>query len=175
MAAAKHNPQAEVTSGATLSLNDAVHKHISRILASGQNFFERLGLEEKTVRALKLLMHCIVSRYSYYTHARNDRLSAHHRVFFINVRRLTALLWEKNIDWWHCHAIQTSANIPKPQRLFQGGVVCMRAALMPRICILRRIRPWNMCFCCCWIHKAFQLLSEAFECLHDDLMQQVMY
>ena len=92
MAAAKHNPQAEVTSGAAVSLNDAVHKHIGRILASGQNFFERLGLEEKTVRALKLLINCIVSRYSYYTHARNDRLSAHHRVFVINVRRLTALL-----------------------------------------------------------------------------------
>merc|ERR1719174_1762987 len=97
MAAAKHNPQAEVTSGAAVSLNDAVHKHIGRILASGQNFFERLGLEEKTT----------------------DRATVRKKY------RLVAL---------SCHP--DKCKHPKAT-------------------------------------EAFQLLSEAFECLHDDLMQQV--
>ena len=39
----------QVNAGAPAASKDPVHEHISRIFASGQNFFERLGLEEKTV------------------------------------------------------------------------------------------------------------------------------
>ena len=36
----------------------AVHKHIDRILASGKNYFERLGLDEKTVMGCVYVCMC---------------------------------------------------------------------------------------------------------------------
>ena len=39
----------QVNASAPAASKDPVHEHISRIFASGQNFFERLGLEKKTV------------------------------------------------------------------------------------------------------------------------------
>ena len=68
----------------------------------------------------------------------------------------------------------TSVNTQKQQRSFLRG--CAQVAVVVTAChwYPRTVYVATHHGRTRITHKAFQLLSEAFECLHDDLMQQVI-